>query len=157
MKKLTLILLSVLLVFTFAACGGTEETADVFTFKLGETTIVPGEKSDLSKLPEPDAISEITSCAFDGVDKVMTYKDKYEITAHIEGDDAIVYSVFLFDPNLKTQEGLSMGETKAKMIEIYGENFTQDGDGCIYTKGKTQLIMILQDDVIISIEYRQVI
>ena len=156
MKKLALILLSVLLVFTFAACGGAEETADVFTFKSGETTIVPGERSDLSKLPEPKATVEIPSCAFDGFDKVMTYDD-CEITAHIEGNDAIVYSVLFLDPNLKTGEGLSMGETKAKMIEIYGENFTQDGDGCIYTKGKTQLIIILQDDIIISIEYRQVI
>lgn len=155
MKKLALILLSVLLIFTVTACGGTE-TKDVFTFKTGETTIVPGEKSDLSKLPTPLATVEIPSCAFDGIDKVMTYDD-YEITAHIEGNDAIVYSVLFINPNLKTSEGLSMGETKAKMIEIYGENFTQDGDGCVYTKDKTQLIIILQDDTIISIEYRQVI
>ncbi len=156
MKRAAMILLSLILVFTFAACGETETPADVFTFKTGDTVIVPGEKSDLSKLPEANATVEIPSCAFDGIDKVMTYSD-YEITAHIEGKDAIVYSVLFINPNLKTQEGLSMGETKAKMIELYGDDFTQDGTGCIYTKGKTQLIVILQDDIIISIEYRQVI
>ncbi len=40
------------------------------------------------------------------------------------------------------------------MIAAYSSDYEEVGAECIYQKADTQLCFILQDDVIISIEYR---
>ena len=42
----------------------------------------------------------------------------------------------------------------SKVLQLYGEEYTEEGTAYVYTRGETMLYIIAQDDVVISIEYR---
>lgn len=173
MKKLILFLLCAAMLMTFAACGGetavnsttasktesdepkvTEPTQkEVFSFKSGDAVIIPGTAFDPSVLPETQDIYSIPSCAFEGTDNVYNY-GTFEITAYNEGNGEIVYSILFLDANLGTAEGLFLGDDSAKVTELYGEG-TVNGTEITYQKGNTLLVIILEDDFVASIEYRE--
>ena len=41
-----------------------------------------------------------------------------------------------------------------KIVELYGADFVQEGTSYVYTRESTILSIIVQDGVVISIEYR---
>ena len=57
-------------------------------------------------------------------------------------------------PNYTTEEGLYVGDDLARVTELYGDDYTENGSELIYTKGKTCLSLILNDGAVISMEYR---
>jgi hypothetical protein len=57
-------------------------------------------------------------------------------------------------PNYTTEEGLYVGDDLARVTELYGTDYTENGSELIYTKGKTCLSLILNDGAVISMEYR---
>ena len=126
---------------------------DVFTFLFNEVALVPNAAFDASLLPAPASTYVVPSCALEGTDNVYNY-EAFEVTAYNEGKGEFIYSIYFIDPNLTTPEGLAIGDDLTKAVSIYGEGFTQADTSVVYTRGQTQLILILQEDIIISIEYR---
>lgn len=177
MKKLIPLLLVVLLL---TACGtapqgnpdlqitrgtepqGTEEVTttatestqeEVFSFVIGDVTVIPGTPFDAAKVPHDD-VYEVPSCAGEGTDKVyMT--ESYEITAFNDGKSEITYCVTFITPDAKTPEGLCQGDDLAKAATLYGQ-YQQNGDAWIFTRGNTQLWVIGENDVITAIELRYI-
>lgn len=129
------------------------EAEGAFRFAYEGVTLTPGEDFDASALGEYVELSTVPSCAFDGKDNVYNY-GVFELTAHIEGDKERVYSIYFVDSNLFTAEGLSLGDTVDDMKSIYGEDCAVEETSYIYTRGETSLIVIAQDDTVVSIEYR---
>lgn len=128
----------------------------VYAFTYEETVLCPGEPFDASKLPAASSTYKVPSCALEGTDNVYNYA-AFEVTAFDDGKGEFVYSVYFLDPNLTTAEGLAIGDTAAKAEELYGKDYAAEGTSMVYTKGNTQLVLILQSGNIISIEYRLVI
>ena len=124
-----------------------------YRFLAGTVALMPGASFSPEALPQAVQQAEIPSCAFEGLDEVYTY-EAYEVTAHKEGDAMQVYAVYLLEPSVSTEEGVSLGDTKEQMIAAYSDAYTENGSEYIYAKGQTQLCFILQGEVIISIEYR---
>lgn len=181
MKKLIAILLAAMLMVSLAACGaeeepnedlvitrgaeGNEETVTqeeapetdggVYVFVAEGVELIPGAAFDPSVLGEPASVYEVPSCAIEGTDNVYSY-GAYEITAYDDGTGEVIYSIYLADPSVVTPEGLAVSDDGAKVLELYGETYTEEGTSWIYTSGNTQLIVILQNDVVISIEYRMI-
>lgn len=178
MKKLICILLSVVLLLSLAACGGTEtppvqdntpapsdstpveeqkKPEDVFHFIwLDEgVKLIPGNPFDPSLLPDANDMFEVPSCAIEGTDNVYSY-DAFELTAYNDGTGEVIYSIYLLDPNVTTAEGLYLGDDRTTVEKLYGTD-CEDIDGeLVYTKGATELRIILEDDMVSSIEYRMV-
>lgn len=179
MKKLVCFLLSVVLLLSLAACGGAEtppaagndtpapsdstpveeqkKPEDVFHFIwLDEgVKLIPGNAFDPSALPDSNDMFEVPSCAIEGTDNVYSY-DAFELTAYNDGTGEVIYSIYLLDPNATTAEGLYLGDDRATVEKLYGTDY-QDVDGeLVYTKGATELRIILEDDLVSSIEYRMV-
>jgi hypothetical protein len=177
MKKLIPLLLVILLL---TACGtapqgnpdlqitrgtepnGTEEVTttttestqeDVFFFMAGDVTVIPGAPFDATKVPHDD-VYEVPSCAGEGTDKVYINAD-YEITAFHDGKSEITYSVLFITPEVKTAEGLSLGDDAAKAATLYGQ-YEENGNAWVFTRGNTQLWVISENDVVTSIELRWV-
>ena len=98
---------------------------------------------------------QVPSCAVEGTDNVYNFGG-FEITAFAENGSERIYSVYFIDPNLTTPEGLALGDGVQKVTELYGEDYAQDGAALVYTAGDTQLIVIVENDVVVSIEYRWV-
>lgn len=106
----------------------------------------------LETLGEPASYFEAASCAFDGLDKIYTY-NSYEIDTYPSQDRDLVSAVILKDDSVTTAEGICIGDSLEKLLETYGDGAQESGMR-VYEKDGMKLCFILQDDSIISIEYR---
>ena len=125
----------------------------VFSFVYEGAALVPGELVDHSALPKYSDVSEVPSCAFGGNDNVYNF-EVFELTTYFDGDEERVYSIYFVDPNLPTTEGLCLGDTVDDMKALYGEAYEAEETAYTYTRGETLLIIITQNDIVVSIEYR---
>ena len=166
-KKLITALLAIALVFAFTACNNNEgdDSAEntenlsklsEFTFVVNGVTVTPGKVMPSEKLPEPKAISKVPSVAFEGTDDVYFFGD-FEITAHVENGENEVYSVNFINSAVSTAEGLKLGDTKEKMIELYGENYEINNKECLYKGEINELCVIIRDNVVTSIEIKRTV
>ena len=186
MKRVTAILLSILLLCALTACGepadktvtptgtvpdNTTEAADdttaaqdttaasqdtleegfVFTFEGVE--LVPGQPFDASALPEPQSIYQVPSCAIEGTDNVYNY-GVIEVTAFNDGTGEVIYSVYIVDANTPTDEGLYIGDTVDHVTAAYGDDCVRENGQITYRKGDTLLVLILDGDYVMSIDFR---
>lgn len=131
------------------------DSGEAFAFTSNGVTLIPGAAFDASKLPEATSTYEVPSCALEGTDNVYNY-DAFEVTAFDEGKGEFIYSIYLIDPNLTTPEGLALGDSLKKAVDLYGSDYTEEDGTCIFESAGTQLVLILQEESIISIEYRLV-
>ena len=156
MKKILLSFCLSCLLFLSTACGKKENlvsnNSDVYSFLVGNTEIFLGDKFDEEKLGYLYTYSETPSCAFDGLDKTYTYQD-YEITTYPNNEEDLISSIYFLTDAIQTKEGVKLGDNKTKMLDTYGDNYQEKDNIYTYVKNKTSLEFMLQDDVIISIEY----
>ncbi len=103
-------------------------------------------------LGEPVSYFEAASCAFEGLDKIYTY-NSFEIDTYPSQDRDLVSAVILKDDSIATAEGVCIGDSLEKLQEVYGEATLENGM-LIYAKDGMKLCFIMQDDSVISIEYR---
>ena len=88
----------------------------------------------------------------DGTDIIYTY-DNYEITASDEGKGAYLTAILLLNDGATT-EGVKIGDDESKITATYGDDCESDGVQYTYEADGTQLIFLVQDGTIVSIEYR---
>lgn len=106
----------------------------------------------LQALGEPASYFEAASCAFEGLDKIYTY-NSFEIDTYPLQDQDLVSAIILKDDSVTTAEGICIGDSLEKLQETYGDGAQENGM-LVYEKDGMKLCFILQDDNIISIEYR---
>ena len=130
---------------------------EVYTFSDNGKKIALGEVFSKESLGigDEESYSEIASCAFEGLDKTYTYAN-YEITTYPDGDKDRIYTIYFLNTEAKTEEGVSVSDSLEKMLQVYGDNYEIQGNQYTYTKGKTQLQFIVENDVITSIQYSYV-
>lgn len=127
-----------------------------YTFVTDGVELVPGAAFDAGILPEAQSVYEVPSCAIEGTDNLYNY-GTFELTAFDDGTSELIYSILLTDPNITTTEGLALGDTAAKVVDLYGEGYTQEGTSYVYSGDAEQLIIILQGESVASIEYRMIV
>lgn len=126
---------------------------DPFVFTFEGVTLIPGDIYEAAALPEPTSVYQVPSCAIEGTDNVYSF-DTVEITAFHDGTQEIIYSIAIFDPNVCTDEGLYLGDDVARVIELYGEDYVENGTAMVYTKGNTELTIILQNGFVVDMEFK---
>ncbi len=151
-----LILMSTCLI----GCGKKEEKQEdnneeqklEYVVDIDGMNLTPGQNIDVTKLKEGYDYFEIPSCAFEGIDKVYTYDD-YELTiANVDGVDK-VYSVYYSGDGVSTKEGIKVSDEVAKVKDIYGEDFTLDGEDIYYSDGNLNILFLTNNDVVVGITY----
>ena len=180
MKKIIALLLALLLVASLTACGedapATEPAAVItkatqptgsdptepaatqpaaptgYVFVAEGVELVMGESFDGTALSKANAVVELPSCAIDGMDIIYTY-DNYEITASDEGKGAYLTAILLLADGATT-EGVKIGDEESKITATYGTDCENDGVQYTYEADGAQLIFLVQDGIITSIEYR---
>lgn len=175
MKKYLALLLVLVLTLSLAACqeakpnttttqpsvntptetgdGTTPVSITAYSFDANGVTLVPGAAFEIGSLPEAASVFEVPSCAIEGTDLLYNY-ETFELTAYNDGSGPVIYSVFLVDANITTPEGLAIGDSTARVTELYGSNCEIVDNQITYTAGDTLLIILTQDDFVTSIEYR---
>lgn len=132
-----------------------QEAGNPYTFTFSDVELIPGAAFDAAKLPDAASTYQVPSCALEGTDNVYNY-EAFEVTAFNDGKSEYIYSIYFLDPNLATPEGLALGDTLDKVVDLYGDGYIQEGTSYTYESAGTMLIIILQNDTIASIEYRMV-
>ncbi len=130
----------------------TEQKESGYLFTVNNEKIALGEEFSKEKYGTEKSFYELSSCAFEGNDKVYEY-EHFEITTFGKNEKDYVLSIYFLDPTIQTSEGLAIGDMLDKMIELYGENYQKTGSLYEYKKDKSILRMIVNDDVVSSIEY----
>lgn len=184
MKRVIAVLLSVMLLCALTACGepaqpattteavvdttaqvaddttaAAETTAAVqdavegFSFTFEGVELIPGQSFDASALPTPQSVYQVPSCAIEGTDNVYNY-GTIEVTAFNDGTGEVIYSVYIVDANTPTDEGLYIGDTVDHVIAAYGEDCVRENGQITYQKGDTLLILIMDGDYVLSIDFR---
>ncbi len=132
-----------------------QESKDVYQFQAEDKMVQLGVDFTSLNMPKEKDYAEMESCAFEGLDKEYTY-DHYVISTYPEGEIDKVKSVYFLDEEAQTTEGVKIGDTYDKMVEVYGEDYQNTDNQYTYEKEKTQIIFLVEDNVISQIEYNYV-
>ena len=122
-------------------------------FEIQDTSISIDQNISevLDAIGEANSYFEAASCAFEGLDKTYTYSG-FVITTRPEGDEDLVNSILLTDDSVTTAEGIYIGSPQADVLATYGDSSTEN-NVIQYTLGNTTLNFILEESVVLSIEY----
>ena len=133
------------------------DSGNTLKFIYNGVSMAPGDDfaNIGAKLGDPDGYYEAASCAFDGKDKIYTYGSVQISVSPLDGKD-IIYMITLLDDSLTTPEGVCVGADKASVISAYGEHGTDKGSSLTYNSGKTDLVFLIRDDCVTSVQYRYV-
>lgn len=120
-----------------------------YTLKVNNKEIKLGETFSREKCGQELQYSEVASCAFDGLDKTYTYEN-YEIKTGLQDK---ITSIYFKDEGISTTEGIKITDSYDQMIQAYTNNFENEGNKYIYKKANTSIEFIVENDIIIGIEY----
>ncbi|MCL2819326.1 MAG: hypothetical protein FWD38_00620 [Oscillospiraceae bacterium] len=149
-----------------SAANGSETETDnrpqeptLFSFKMGETVI--NMDSDISlitgSLGQPLSVLEAPSCAFDGTDRIFSYPGIQIYTYPKENSD-FIHTVGFFDDSVVTTEGrIRLGSDIQAVFDAYGENYRYETGMYTFTRGKTVLEFLTDDNIVIGITYRYIL
>ncbi len=129
-----------------------DNTEDIFTFTYKDVDVTPGKEFNSELINEEAEYLELDSCAFEGNDKVYKYEGIEIIVSPIKGKDTI-YSIYFLNDTVQTSEGVKIADEKTIMIEKYGDDYQFINNKYTYAKSNVELSFIIENDVIISIEY----
>ncbi|MCM1261271.1 MAG: hypothetical protein NC313_01015 [Butyrivibrio sp.] len=131
------------------------EKGYVFSYN-GVSVIIDAEAASIiDALGEPVSYFEAASCAFEGLDKMYTYNG-FELDTYPTNDADYVSSLIIKDDSVSTAEGVCIGDSREKMQQAYGDG-EESGGMTVYAKDGMKLCFILQEDEIVSIEYRSTV
>lgn len=138
--------------------GGKDDAASAFTFTSGDVTIAMNAPAEevVEALGDPINYFESPSCAFQGTDRFYTY-DGFQINTYPLNDKDYISSVMFTSDAVATPEGLEIGGSKEDMIAAYGEDYTEETGQFTYTKGDSKLVILIESDLITSIEYQAIL
>lgn len=126
-----------------------------YAFEINGVTVqVDMDMDELAaRLGESKSIFEAPSCAGEGISYIYNFTS-YEIETYpaADGKNRIGFIV-LKDDTVATAEGIDLSMTKEDIIQVYGENYEENGSQITYEKDGTKLNFIYEGNNIISIEY----
>ncbi|MFP4698532.1 MAG: hypothetical protein ACLFMO_07480 [Eubacteriales bacterium] len=129
-----------------------------FEFESNGVTIAINQeaKTVVEKLGDSLDYFEAPSCAFDGMDKIYTYNGFELHTYEVDGVDYVLSVIFL-DDSVTTKEGVYLFSSLDDVLEVYGENYTENQGLYTYEKGDTTLSFLIENNEVVSIEYMAVV
>lgn len=157
MKKLTKVLMSLLLVVSLIA--GTSvvsvDAASGYSFKYGGVSVTIGSKATkfLKKAGKPTKKTEKKSCAYAGKDRTYQYKN-FTVTTYSKSNKGTEYinSITLTTSKVSTKEGIKIGSSESDVKKKYKKAKENFG---VYTatKGKSKLLITVDDGKVTAIKY----
>lgn len=138
--------------------GGDAQEATAFIFTSNDVEIRMNAEADpiVEALGEPVSTFEAPSCAFQGTDYIYTY-DGFQLNTYPLNDVNYVSSVVFTSDAVATAEGLEIGGTLEDMVAAYGEDYTEAYGEYTYTRGDSQLAVLIEEGTITSIAYQAVL
>ncbi len=125
-----------------------------YNFVVGEVTVTMGAEAApiLKALGDPEKTFEQDSCAYQGKDKVYTYKGFELSTYPVNGKECIA-SVYILNDTVATAEGIKIGSTADDVKKAYKDKYTEEFGVYRVNDGKTELVIYTTKNVVDGIEY----
>lgn len=169
MRHISRILIITLLLLSLCACSsgtspeGTQPpeqtgpeasvpTGFIFTHNGTQIAMNLPAEPIIAALGEPVSFTEQTSCAFTGLDKTYYYGSFYMDTYPTENGDR-VYSLWIVDDTVTTQEGLYIGAAQSQVEALYGADGFNGSNAYILEKEQSRLTILVENGVVTSIQY----
>ena len=160
MKRISLFLLTAIVLFSLAGCGSTDIDLqeENFSFTYNGVKIMLGVEATpiIEALGEPRSYTEEPSCAFDGMDKTYYYGSFYISTYPLDGKDYI-YNLWFADDGVATDEGVRIGSTQSQVEDAYGKECFNGTNSFVLTKGQSRLVILIEDGKVGSIRYEVIL
>jgi len=175
MKKLSMLLIALLLLLVPAFAEETEETEQTeeivflpgqlieedFIFLFNEAEYALGcEAAELIAAIEahyemPMDVLEAPSCLFDGMDREYSNEDLVFATYPIGEDGAdMLETVMVFSPEYPSARGICVGMTRAEVEAAYGDNYYFDYNQMFYflnvEENSPMIVFTLEEDVVLE-------
>jgi len=130
-----------------------------FALKVGDFLIEMDQdvKLVLAALGEPLGEFEAPSCAFDGIDRIFGYSDIQIHTYPVGNSDNVHTISFLNDSVRTTEGGIRLGSGLQAVLDAYGDDYVLDSGMYTYTRGKTTLEFLVEDDTVVNVIYGLII
>lgn len=147
--------------FTFVACNGgekaEEKNGDIFYMTYNGTKIALDAKAAgvLSALGEANSVKELGDCGGLGAQVKYTYNDIELYTLKSDDSETVDHISFTSDL-VSTSKNISLGDSKDKVIEAYGEPTKQSDSEIRYTEGDLTLKFKLDGGNVSAIDYMRV-
>ena len=155
MKRFISFALACLLIVCFVGCDSGSE-AKKYVFKSGSVEVKVGGDANavVSALGEAQNLVETPSCGGGAEpDREYTYAGFKFNTVNENGVNKIV-KVVLTDDSVSTPEGITIGDGREVVIEVYGENFTENASGTLtYTDGEAKIMFGISNGCVSAIHY----
>lgn len=167
MKKITALVLAILMTFALCACGGDApsgaETGGEtgYTPDYGELYFASGEvkfgimdpaQEVLDALGEPQGTFESDSCAYQGKD-MFYYYDGFEVMVNDVDGTLRITGITLADDTVSNPQGVKIGMDMSEALSLMGDpdypesiTVTQNGDVYKLVSGSTMLRLKAGDD-----------
>jgi hypothetical protein len=159
LKTLVILVLAVVMAFTAAVPTGSVQAASGYGFKSKGVTIKPGGKAEKfikanKKYLVKGKTTNSKSCvAESGYDVTRVYKYFTIVTyASKKNGYGKLESISITSKKVTTPEGLSCGDDVDAIKECYSKA-KKTGKCYSVTKGKTKIVISVEDDVVTEIEY----
>ena len=132
-----------------------DEEEEVYSFIYNGISITPNDYTKpLEKLLGDDyKYYESASCAYIGLDKCYVYTDFTIYTYPDDSADDHVLKLVLTTDAVATPEGIKLGDSADRVIEVYGSDYREVSGSYEYTLADTALQFLMQDGAVASIQY----
>lgn len=155
-RKLCLLLALLLLAAGLASCNSKSEKT--FVFQKGNVTIaVDAEAAPiLASLGAYKNYDATPSCMFAGEDKIYVYDGfKLQTYQKTAGGADFVHSLILTDDTYTTPEGIGIGSTVDRVLEVYGTPDDKTDAKIAYTAKGMSLLFLTREGRVTSIQYNK--
>lgn len=131
--------------------GSVQTQSGSYTLDVNGTAIYPGMQMPAT-LGEPTSYFEAASCAIEGLDKSYTY-GSILVTTEDDGKTERIVGMTILDDGAATREGVTIGDSKDKVLSVYGVSFRDTETSLTYVYGNVALKFLLRDGTVTSITY----
>ncbi len=140
--------------FAFSLFKTDTDDTQGYSFTTGTVKIVLNEDASevLKSLGNAEKVFEQDSCAYQGKDRVYSYKD-FELSTYPVNNKEYVSSIYFLTADAVTEEGIHFGSTYQDMVNAYGTGYTESFQVYRYEKNGTELAFYMTNNVIDGIEY----
>lgn len=106
----------------------------------------------LPSLGEPNGTFEAASCAYQGKD-MFYYYNGYQLTVNDVDNAQHVTVIMVVDDTVSIPQGVKIGNTEEKMLELMGDSYEELGGLYQFVSGNTTLQIQIKESAVASIMY----